>query len=220
MEQVITAFIDRFGYWGVALLIAIENIFPPIPSEVILTFGGFLTTYTGMTPFGVVLFSTLGSVAGAIMLYALGRVLSAQRLRTIVEGPAGRILKLDADDIEKASERFARNGRKSVFYCRCIPILRSLISIPAGMSGMPFLPFLLLTTAGSAIWNILLVGIGVIAGHNWMLATNWIVHMADWTKAVLVVLGIGTVLVWLCKKRKKVPSREEKKKEAGRHTLH
>ena len=86
MESVITGLVSRFGYWGVLLLIAVENIFPPIPSEVILTFGGFLTTCTEMTPPGVILFSTLGSVAGAIVLYGVGRLLAPQRLEALLSG--------------------------------------------------------------------------------------------------------------------------------------
>ena len=86
MESVITGLVSRFGYWGVLLLIAVENIFPPIPSEVILTFGGFLTTCTEMTPPGIILFSTLGSVAGAIVLYGVGRLLAPQRLEALLSG--------------------------------------------------------------------------------------------------------------------------------------
>ena len=133
MESVITGLVSRFGYWGVLLLIAVENIFPPIPSEVILTFGGFLTTCTEMTPPGVILFSTLGSVAGAIVLYGVGRLLAPQRLEALLSGRVGRVLKMESADVHKASDWFAAHGWPSVFYCRCIPILRSLISIPAGM---------------------------------------------------------------------------------------
>ena len=136
MESVITGLVSRFGYWGVLLLIAVENIFPPIPSEVILTFGGFLTTCTEMTPPGIILFSTLGSVAGAIVLYGVGRLLAPQRLEALLSGRVGRVLKMESADVHKASDWFAAHGWPSVFYCRCIPILRSLISIPAGMAGM------------------------------------------------------------------------------------
>ncbi len=167
MEDLMVQLIDRFGYWGVLLLIAVENLFPPIPSEVILTFGGFLTTCTAMRPEGVVLASTGGSVAGAVLLYGVGRLLAPERLEALLRGRVGRFLKLEADDVHKASEWFAVRGAPSVFYCRCIPILRSLISIPAGMAGMRFVPFLLLTTGGSTLWNILLVGAGALAGHSW-----------------------------------------------------
>ena len=171
MESVITGLVSRFGYWGVLLLIAVENIFPPIPSEVILTFGGFLTTCTEMTPPGVILFSTLGSVAGAIVLYGVGRLLAPQRLEALLSGRVGRVLKMESADVHKASDWFAAHGWPSVFYCRCIPILRSLISIPAGMAGMHPAPFLLLTTVGSLLWNILLVYLGALAGQSWPAVT-------------------------------------------------
>ena len=167
MENLITQLIDRFGYWGILLLIAVENLFPPIPSEVILTFGGFLTTYTAMRPAGVVLAATGGSVAGAVILYGVGRLLAPERLEKLLRGRVGQLLKLEADDVHKASGWFTAHGWPSVFYCRCIPILRSLISSPAGMAGMRFVPFLLLTTGGSTLWNILLVGAGALAGHSW-----------------------------------------------------
>lgn len=167
MENLVVRLIDRFGYWGVLLLIAVENLFPPIPSEVILTFGGFLTTCTAMRPAGVVLAATGGSVAGAVVLYGLGRLLAPERLEKLLRGRVGRVLKLEADDVHRASDWFSAHGAPSVFYCRCVPILRSLISIPAGMAGMRFVPFLLLTTAGSTLWNILLVGAGALAGHSW-----------------------------------------------------
>ena len=102
MESVITGLVSRFGYWGVLLLIAVENIFPPIPSEVILTFGGFLTTCTEMTPPGVILFSTLGSVAGAIVLYGVGRLLAPQRLEALLSGRVGRVLKMESADVPTA----------------------------------------------------------------------------------------------------------------------
>ena len=171
MESVITGLVSRFGYWGVLLLIAVENIFPPIPSEVILTFGGFLTTCTEMTPPGVILFSTLGSVAGAIVLYGVGRLLAPQRLEALLSGRVGRVLKMESADVHKASDWFAAHGWPSVFYCRCIPILRSLISIPAGMARMNLVRFLLYTTAGSFVWNAALVHLGAAAGEGWALQT-------------------------------------------------
>lgn len=167
MELLITQWIGRFGYWGVFLLIAVENLFPPIPSEVILTFGGFLTTYTALHPAGVIFAATWGSTAGAVVLYGAGRLLRPARLEALLRGRAGRLLHLEASDVHKAADWFAAHGWPSVFYCRCVPILRSLISIPAGMAGMRFAPFLLLTVVGSTLWNILLVGAGALAGRSW-----------------------------------------------------
>ena len=167
MRQVVMDCIGTFGYWGVFALIAVENIFPPIPSEVILTFAGFCTAATALRVPGVVAAATLGSLAGALVLYGVGRLLQPQRLDALLAGPAGRALHMEKQVVEKAAAWFAKKGAASVFYCRCVPIVRSLISIPAGMAGMRLAPFFLYTTAGSTLWNILLVGLGAAAGQSW-----------------------------------------------------
>ena len=203
MENLVVQLIDRFGYWGILLLIAVENLFPPIPSEVILTFGGFLTTYTAMRPAGVVLASTGGSVAGAVILYGVGRLLAPERLEKLLCGRVGRLLKLEADDVHKASDWFAAHGHPSVFYCRCIPILRSLISIPAGMAGMRLVPFLLLTTAGSTLWNILLVGAGALAGHSWPAISAALSGASTGVKFCLYAACLGGLAFLLVRPSKK-----------------
>ena len=144
-------------YLGIALLILIENLFPPIPSEVILTFGGFLTTYTNMNLIGVILFSTLGSVLGAVVLYQIGSLVPVFKLEATVEGRLGKLLHFKKEDVSHAVEWFDSKGNYTVFFCRFIPIVRSLISIPAGMAHMHFSKFFILTTFGSLIWNTVLV---------------------------------------------------------------
>ena len=153
MHQVVVEWIGAFGYWGVFALIAVENIFPPIPSEVILTFAGFCTATTALRAPGVVAAATLGSLAGALVLYGVGRLLQPRRLDALLAGPVGRALHMEKQDVEKAAAWFAQKGAASVFYCRCVPIVRSLISIPAGMAGMRLVPFFLYTAAGSTVWN-------------------------------------------------------------------
>jgi len=167
MQETIIEIINQFGYFGILFLIAIENLFPPIPSEVILTFGGFMTTKTTMEPSFVVLVSTAGSLIGAIILYGIGRILSPERLRKIVEGKIGRILHFKSEDIDKSVIWFQKKGKLTVLFCRCIPIVRSLISIPAGMAKMNLGLFFVLTTIGSLVWNTLLVYLGVAAGASW-----------------------------------------------------
>ena len=167
MHQVVVEWIGAFGYWGVFALIAVENIFPPIPSEVILTFAGFCTATTALRAPGVVAAATLGSLAGALVLYGVGRLLQPRRMDALLTGPVGRALHMEKQDVEKAAAWFAQKGAASVFYCRCVPIVRSLISIPAGMAGMRLVPFFLYTAAGSTVWNILLVGLGAAAGQRW-----------------------------------------------------
>ena len=122
---------NHYGYLGIALLILIENLFPPIPSEVILTFGGFLTTYTNMNLIGVILFSTLGSVLGAVCAFIrFGSLVPVFKLEAIVEGRLGKLLHFKKEDVSHAVEWFDSKGNYTVFFCRFIPIVRSLISIP------------------------------------------------------------------------------------------
>lgn len=166
MDWIVTL-MDRFGYLGIAALIAVENIFPPIPSEVILTFGGFMTTYSSLGVWGVVLAATAGSVAGALVLYWVGRLLNAERLEKWLGGKLGRILHLRPDDVEKACVWFEKRGGKAVFLCRFIPIVRSLISIPAGMTRMNVPKFLALSAAGTFLWNLVLVNLGAFMGASW-----------------------------------------------------
>lgn len=167
MEEFVISIMNQYGYFGIFFLIFIENIFPPIPSEVVLLFGGFMTTYSKLGVPLMILFSTLGSVVGAIVLYYVGKILNKERLKKIVSGKIGKILRLKASDIEKADHWFDTKGNKTVFFCRFIPVVRSLISIPAGMSEMAMSKFLLYTTIGSAIWNTVLLIIGNRVGKNW-----------------------------------------------------
>ncbi len=167
MQEFIISIMNQFGYFGIFFLIFIENVFPPIPSEVVLLFGGFMTTYTKLNIFLMIVFSTLGSVVGAIVLYYVGKILNKERLKKIVSGKIGKILRLKASDIEKADHWFDTKGNKTVFFCRFIPVVRSLISIPAGMSEMAMGKFLLYTTVGSAIWNSVLLIVGNKVGENW-----------------------------------------------------
>ncbi|GGH30878.1 DedA family protein [Paenibacillus segetis] len=166
MEQWITDVMNQFGYIGIFLLIAIENLFPPIPSEVILTFGGFMTTYSNLSIIGVIIASTIGSVVGAIILYWIGLLLDVKRLEMIIV-KYGRILRLTNKDIHKADAWFNKYGSWAVFVCRFVPLIRSLISIPAGSIRMNFATFLSLTTLGSLIWNTVLIYIGAAVGSSW-----------------------------------------------------
>lgn len=185
MQELIINVMNNFGYLGIALLIAIENIFPPIPSEVILTFGGFMTTYSNLHVIGVVISSVIGSVLGAIILYLVGRLLSKEKLEKLVEGKIGKILRFKKEDIEKANRWFKKRGNFTVFFCRFIPVVRSLISIPAGMTKMKFIPFVVLTTIGSSIWNIVLVILGVVTGASWEKVVGYI---DNYSKVVLIII--------------------------------
>lgn len=193
MQEFIIQIMNQFGYFGIFFLIALENIFPPIPSEVILLFGGFMTTYTKLNLFGVVIASTLGSLLGAIALYFVGKILNKERLKKIVNGKIGKVLRLKASDIDKADHWFDTKGNKTVFFCRFIPIVRSLISIPAGMSEMPMGKFLLYTTTGTLIWNTVLSLLGNKVGENWediLLIFENYSHIAAIVLVIIFLVGI------------------------------
>ena len=193
MQEFIIQMMNQFGYFGVFFLIALENIFPPIPSEVILLFGGFMTTYTKLNVIGVVIASTLGSLLGAIVLYYIGKILNKERLKKIIHGKIGKVLRLKASDIDKADHWFDTKGNKTVFFCRFIPIVRSLISIPAGMSEMPMGKFLIYTTVGTMIWNTVLTVLGNKVGENWediLLIFENYSHIAAVVLVIIFVVGI------------------------------
>ncbi|CEG28326.1 DedA family protein [Bacillus sp. B-jedd] len=189
MENWILSFMNEYGYIGIFLLIALENIFPPIPSEVILTFAGFMTTTSKMSVTGAVAVSTFGSVAGAAVLYGVGRILDVERLEKIVDR-WGRVLRLSKKDLYKADAWFDKYGVWTVFFCRLVPLVRSLISIPAGMSGMKFPIFLLLTTIGTLIWNTILVNAGAMLGASW---TDIAGYMDVFSNVVYVLLACAVL---------------------------
>lgn len=193
LETWITSIMADFGYIGIFLLIMVENLFPPIPSEIILTFGGFMTTVSSLNVVMVIIVATLGSVVGAILLYKVASYFGKERLTKIVL-KHGRILRLKESDIEHAENFFLKYGSWAVFLCRMIPLIRSLISIPAGMTQMKMSRFLVLTTAGSLLWNTVLIGLGAFLGESW---NEIVVFMDSFSTiiygiiAVIVVVGLG-----------------------------
>ena len=204
MENWITEVMNAYGYIGILLLIALENIFPPIPSEVILTFGGFMTTTSNMSIIGVIVFSTIGSVVGAIALYGIGLLVDVKRLEKIVN-KWGRLLRLTSKDIHKANAWFNKFGVWAVFFGRLVPLVRSLISIPAGMAHMNFIVFLLFTTIGSLIWNSVLVIVGAKVGSSWSTIVR---YMNTYSNIVLFLLTVMFVFVIFLYYRKRKRSQD------------
>ncbi|MCH1626311.1 DedA family protein [Ferdinandcohnia quinoae] len=202
MDNWITDFMEQFGYFGIFLMIALENVFPPIPSEVILTFGGVMTTTTNLTIPGVIIAATFGSVVGAIILYGIGRLLDVERLEKIIDR-WGHILRVTKEDIHKADAWFDKYGYWTVFFCRMIPLIRSLISIPAGMSNMNFGLFLLFTTIGTLIWNIILVVVGAAVGENWTTIVHYMDIYSNITYAIIAAAVIIFIVLFYKSKRKK-----------------
>ena len=197
MQDWIIQLMNQYGYIGILLLIAIENIFPPIPSEIILTFGGFMAAYSHLNLWGVIASATAGSVLGAMVVYKIGSFFTAERLTKWLESRYGRMTHLKRSDITRANGWFDRYGTKAVFLCRCVPLVRSLISLPAGMARMSYIPFLLLTTAGSLIWNTALIYFGSAAGESWGMITKYTSVYSTITVIVLglaiFILGIGFI---------------------------
>ena len=200
MQEWVVHVMNQYGYLGIALLIAIENIFPPIPSELILTFGGFMTTYTSMDIWAVTLSATVGSVGGAIVLYGVGRLLPAEKMDRFL-GRWGHVLGLKQGDVKRAEDWFNRRGTSAVFFCRFIPLVRSLISIPAGMARMQKGRFLLYTVLGSAVWNAVLVTLGAFAGAGWERISRYM-NLYSYVAFALIAVGVVVFAVWFSKKRK------------------
>ncbi|PPK68786.1 DedA family protein [Actinokineospora auranticolor] len=160
---------DVLGAPGAGLLVALENLFPPLPSEIFLPLAGFAAGLGRISLFSAIFFTTLGSVAGALALYWLGAALGRDRLRAI----ADRVPLLKVSDVDKTEAWFDRHGGKAVFFGRMVPVFRSLISIPAGVHRMPLARFTLLTTLGSLIWNTAFVLAGYLLGQQWHLVEDY-----------------------------------------------
>lgn len=203
MGQIIINIINDFGYLGIALLIAVENIFPPIPSEVILTFGGFMTLYSDMNVWGVITAATIGAVGGAFALYYFGRILSVERLEQFFDGKWGKKLHLKREDVYKAEKWFNKYGAKTVFFCRFIPVLRSLISIPAGAANMAIGVFLPLTVTGTVIWNIVLVFLGRAAGEAWPKVAGYFNTYSTVVTIILLLFVVVAAIIFIKKRAKK-----------------
>ena len=152
--------VEKLGAVGVGLTILIETVIPPIPSEVVLGAAGVLINEGRLSLVPVVLWATVGSVVGALVLYAVGRVLGPRRSHAFLD----RLPLVETEDVDKTFDWFERHGRSAVFFGRMVPIVRSFVSVPAGVVKMPLPQFLLYTAGGSLIWNSLLIGLGVAAG--------------------------------------------------------
>jgi membrane protein DedA with SNARE-associated domain len=159
MDDWVIRVVERMGYWGIALLTLLENVFPPVPSEVIMPLAGFVSARGGMSLGWAVAAGSCGSLTGATFWYIVGRKIGRDRLRRWVEAH-GKWLTLGTDDIDRAQEWFGRHGGAAVFIGRLIPGLRTWISVPAGLNNMGLWPFLLYSAAGTAIWTSVLTWAG------------------------------------------------------------
>ena len=181
--------IGALGYIGLALLLVAENLFPPIPSEVVLPLAGFLVGRGDLSLWGAIFAATVGSVAGALVLYGLGRW-GGRRLVLRY----GRWLRVDEKGLKDAEGWFRRYGDWVVLFARVVPVARSIVSIPAGTMKMPVGRFVLLTTLGSALWNSILIGAGVVLGANWQAVEGL---MGSYSDVVLIVSTVAVALFLL-----------------------
>ncbi|WP_216210563.1 DedA family protein [Amycolatopsis aidingensis] len=182
---------DSLGGPGAAVVVGLDNLFPPIPSELVLPLAGFSASQGAFSLAGALLWTTLGSVFGAIVVYYLGALLGRERTRAIVL----RIPLVKAGDFDRTEAWFARHGAKAVFLGRMVPLFRSFISLPAGIERMPVWRFLGLTTLGSLLWNTIFVVAGYTLGENWHLVEDYsgIVQKVVIGAVVLAVAGFVTV---------------------------
>ncbi|MET9508923.1 DedA family protein [Streptomyces flavidovirens] len=185
--QWINSLMDTLGAPGAGIAIALENLFPPLPSEVILPLAGFAASTGRMNLIAALLWTTAGSVTGALALYGVGALLGRERTVAM----AARLPLVKVSDIERTEAWFQRHGTKAVFFGRMIPVFRSLISVPAGVERMPLPVFLGLTTLGSALWNTVFVLAGYALGENWQDVTG---HVSAYSKVVLVGAVLAVLL--------------------------
>lgn len=185
--------IERLGYGGIAVLIAIESVFPPIPSELILPLAGYLAGQGRMWLPAAILAATVGSVAGALALYGLGAWWGEARVRGFVRR-YGHYLLISEQDLNRAIDWFNDHGGRSVLIGRLAPVVRSLVSIPAGIERMPIARFVLFTALGSGLWNSVLIGFGWWLGDRWELVEQYLTWVQIAVVAV-IALAIGR-FIW------------------------
>ena len=190
--QAVVSLVGALGAPGVGIAVAAENLFPPIPSEVILPSAGFAAASGRMGLVSAIVWATIGSVVGALALYALGAWFGRARFYSL----ASKIPFVKEADIERAEAWFVRRGPLAVLLGRVVPVVRSLISIPAGIERMKLLPFTLYTAIGSALWNSVLIGAGYALGANWAIVEEWI------SRYQLIVFGLAGIalVVWMVRK--------------------
>ena len=181
--------IESLGYLGVAILVIVENLFPPIPSEIVLPFAGFVAQRGDASVVVMILAATIGSVLGALILYYISWAIGPDRLRHFVVR-FGKWFGVKESDLTRAEEWFDRRSTTAVLIGRCVPLIRSIVSIPAGFRRMKIVPFALYTFIGSAVWNIVLIGAGAILGDNWDEVGEYV---GLFQYVVIAVIGLAVI---------------------------
>jgi membrane protein DedA with SNARE-associated domain len=191
----VASVIEALGELGVGLLVALENLVPPIPSEIVLSLAGYLAGEGRVSLVLVLIAATAGSVLGALALYWLGFALGEERLRRWLD----RIPLVDADDLDTADRWFDKHEKSAVLLGRCAPVVRSLVSIPAGANRMRLGLFTLFTAIGSGVWNALFIGGGYLLGSRWQQVERYS-HWLDYAIGAFFAIAVGS---WVIKKMRK-----------------
>ena len=186
--------IEQFGYVGVALLVVAENVFPPIPSEIVLPFAGFVAQRGSESVVIMILAATVGSVGGALVMYWIAAVIGDERLHAFTRR-FGKWVQIREVDLTRAEEWFDRHATSAVLLGRCVPLIRSVVSIPAGVRRMKLVPYIAYTFVGSLVWNILLIGAGAILGDNWERVGDVMSPIQKLVELMVVVAIVA--FVWL-----------------------
>ena len=198
----IISVMETLSYWGIALLMFLENIVPPIPSEVVMPFAGFTAKQGDLSLWGAIVAGTLGSLLGTTAWYGLAWLVGTERLKDWADN-YGRWLGIRRGDIEKADRWFDEWGHWAILVGRMIPGIRTLISIPAGFSEMPFTRFLLYTLIGTGAWTALLAGLGYMLGENWKSIEQYV----GWISLAVVATLLVAAVIWIWRRRRAVMSR-------------
>jgi membrane protein DedA with SNARE-associated domain len=205
MQQWITDIMTSLGYWGIGFLMFAENLFPPIPSELIMPLAGFVVAQGKMSFVPAVLAGVVGTILGAFPWYYAGKFLGEERLKQLAD-KYGKWITVSSEDIDKATRWFNRFGKKAVLLGRLVPGVRTLISLPAGLSEMPLAPFLIYSTLGTTAWVMILTFLGYVLGDNYELVEEYLGPVSKIVLVFLVVLFIAWVII---KKRKEKEKRRK-----------
>jgi membrane protein DedA with SNARE-associated domain len=195
MSEWIISTITQWGYVGIFLLMVAENVFPPIPSELIMPFAGFVAANGDLNPIGVLLAGVLGSLAGTLVWYIAARLLGIERFRLLCNR-FGRFATISEDDIDKAVHWFDRHGQWAVLFGRLVPAVRTLISVPAGLAAMPVWKFLIVSAIGTTIWTAILTGAGYLLHEQYDLVEGWVDPVSTAVVAVAIVIYIWRFVTW------------------------
>lgn len=204
MKEWILNTMDSLGYWGIGFLMFAENLFPPIPSELIMPLAGFTVSQGKMNFALAVLAGVVGTIIGALPWYYAGKIIGEERVKRLAD-KYGKWITVSSKDIDKVKRWFDRYGNNAVLFGRLVPGIRTLISLPAGLNEMPVVPFLIYSTIGTTLWVIFLTGAGYLLGSQYELVDE---YLAPVSKGVLVLL-IVAFAVWIFRKKQQAKRRRD-----------